>query len=115
MGVNTEVFGCQSKSMSVWDGAGVVALRHSGQVVELLLRDKIRWSWIDSMPVGLSFGLMPAKASKLSVGVARRHPMTMSKASLVESIRRARALRHRTGAQYSAVEWTRARVVTWTC
>jgi len=40
-----------------------------------------------------------------------RHPVTIRKASLmVWSMRRVWALRHQTGAQYSAVEWTRVRV-----
>ena len=33
--------GCQWKSISVWDGAGVEALRHDGKVLELLLRGEV--------------------------------------------------------------------------
>jgi len=58
-----------------------------------------------------SAGWMPARIGSLSAGVGRRHPVTVRNASLiVRSIRRVWALRHQTGAQYSAVEWTRARV-----
>jgi len=58
-----------------------------------------------------SAGWVPARIGRLSAGVGRRHPVTIRKASLmVESIRRVWALRHQTGAQYSAVEWTTARV-----
>jgi len=54
---------------------------------------------------------MPARIGRLSTGVRRKHPVTIRKASLmVGSMRRVWALRHQTGAQYSAVEWTRARV-----
>jgi len=49
---------------------------------------------------------MPARVGRLSAGVGRRHPVTIRKASM----RRIRALRHQTGAQYSAVERTKARV-----
>ena len=60
---------------------------------------------------GSSAGWMPARIGRLSTGVGRRHPVTIRKVSLmVGSIRRVWALRHQTGAQYSAVEWTRARV-----
>jgi len=53
---------------------------------------------------------MPARIGRLSAGEGRRHPVTMHKVSLmVASIRRVRAL-WQTGAQYSAVEWTRARM-----
>jgi len=56
-------------------------------------------------------GWVPARIGWLSVGVGRRHPVTIRKASLMEeSIRRVWALRHQTGAQYSEVECTRARV-----
>ena len=58
-----------------------------------------------------SAGWMPARIGRLSAGVGRRHPVTMRKASLiVGSMRRVWALRHKAGAQYSAVECTRARV-----
>ena len=41
----------------------------------------------------------------------RRHPVTKRKTSLIGlSIRRVWALRDQPGAQYSAVEWTKARV-----
>jgi len=58
-----------------------------------------------------SAGWVPARIGRLSAGVGRRHPVTIRKASLmVGSVRRVWALRHQTGAQYSAVEWTRDRV-----
>jgi len=58
-----------------------------------------------------SAGWMPARIGRLSAGVRRRHPVTIRKASLTAgSIRRVWTLRHQTGAQYSAVECTRARV-----
>ena len=48
---------------------------------------------------------------RLSAGVGRKHPVTIRKASLMAgSIRRVWALWHQAGAQYSAVECTRARV-----
>ena len=48
---------------------------------------------------------MPEKTGRLSVGVGRRHPVTMRKASLrTLSMRRVCALRHQAGVQYSAVE-----------
>ena len=57
-----------------------------------------------------SSGWMLARIGRLSTGVGRRHPVTLRNASLmVRSMRREWALRHQTGAQYSAVEWTRAR------
>ena len=55
-------------------------------------------------------GWMPANIGRLSTGVGRRHPVTIRKASLMAgSMRRVWALRHQTGAQYSAVECTKAR------
>jgi len=55
-------------------------------------------------------GWMPARTGRLPTGVGRRHPVTIRKASLLAgSMRRVWALRHWTGAQYSAVEWTRTR------
>ena len=57
-----------------------------------------------------SAGWMPARMGSLSAGVGRRHPVTIRKASLMAgSMRRVSALRHQTGAQYSAVECTRTR------
>jgi len=50
-------------------------------------------------------GWMPARMGRLSAGVGRKHPVTIRKASLmVGSMRWVWALRHQTGAQYSAVE-----------
>ena len=49
---------------------------------------------------------MPARIARLSAGVGRRHPVTIRKASMM----RVWALWHQTGAQYFAIEWTRARV-----
>jgi len=47
----------------------------------------------------------------LSTGVGCKHPVTIHKASLMAGLmRRVRALRHQTGAQYSAVECTKVRV-----
>ena len=58
-----------------------------------------------------SAGWMAARIGRLFAGVGRRHPVTARKASLMTgSKRRVGALWHQTGAQYSAVECTRARV-----
>ena len=58
-----------------------------------------------------SAGWMPARIGSLSTDVGRRHPVTIHKASLmVGSMRRVWALRHQTGAQYTAVEYISARV-----
>ena len=58
-----------------------------------------------------SAGWMLARIGRLSAGSGRRHPVTIRKASLMaESIRRVWALRRQTGSQYSAVQYTRARV-----
>jgi len=58
-----------------------------------------------------SAGWMPARIERLSAGLGRRHTVTIRKASLMMgSMRWVWAPRHQTGAQYSAVEWTRARV-----
>ena len=55
---------------------------------------------------------MPERTGRLSVGVGRRHPVTMRKASLrTLSMRRVCALRHQGGAQYSAVEEIRNKAV----
>jgi len=62
----------------------------------------LRWS---------SAGWMPARIGRVSAGVGCRHPVTIRKASLMAgSMRRVWALRHQTGAQYSAVECSKARV-----
>jgi len=54
---------------------------------------------------------MSARIGSLSAGVGRTHSVTIRKASLlVGSIRRVLKLRNQTGAQYSAVECTRAKV-----
>ena len=56
-----------------------------------------------------SAGWMPARIGRLSPGIGRR--LAICKASLmVRSMKRVWALWHQTGAQYSAVQWTRARV-----
>jgi len=58
-----------------------------------------------------SAGWMSARIGRLSAGLGHRHPVTIGKASLMAgSMRQVWALRHQTGAQYSAVEWTRDRV-----
>ena len=63
-----------------------------------------------------SAGWMPARIGRLPAGVGRRHPVTIRKASLmVGAMRRVWALRHQTGAQYSAVEWTRAKEAVRQC
>jgi len=49
---------------------------------------------------------MPARVGRLSAGVGRRHPVTILKALLMAGSMRW----HQTGAQYSAVECTKARV-----
>ena len=57
-----------------------------------------------------SAGWMPARTGKSSVGVGRKHPLTMHKASLrMLSMRRVSVLQYQTGAQYSAVEYTEKR------
>ena len=57
-----------------------------------------------------SAGWMPEKVGRWSVGVGRRHLVTMRKASFKTlSMRRVCALRHQTNAQYSAVELTKDR------
>jgi len=53
-----------------------------------------------------SAGWMPARMGRLSAGVGRKHPVTICKALLMAGSMRW----HQTGAQYSAVECTRARV-----
>ena len=51
------------------------------------------------------------RIGRLSAGVGRRHSVTVRNASLMAgSIRRLWELRHQTGAQCSALEWTRAKV-----
>jgi len=56
---------------------------------------------------------MPARIGRLSAGVGDRHPIAIRKASLMAgSMRRVRALRPHAGAQYSAVEWTRATAIS---
>ena len=58
-----------------------------------------------------SAGWMLARMRRLSACVGRRHPVAIRKASLMAgSIKRVWALRHQAGAQYSAVECTRAKV-----
>ena len=59
---------------------------------------------------GSSAGWTPARTGKSSVGVGRKHPVTMRKASFrMLSMRRVGVLRHQTGAQYRAVEKTKER------
>ena len=53
---------------------------------------------------------MPARMGRLSNGVGCRHPVTMPSASLIAiSMKLVCTLQHQTGAQYSAVEYTRAK------
>ena len=85
----------------------------------LAARDSVSWPcrmWSGSKKLGLakenaapwrrsSAGWMSERTGKLSVGVGRRHPLTMRKASLrTLSMKRICALRHQADAQYSAVE-----------
>ena len=52
-----------------------------------------------------SVGWMPERTGRQTDGGGRRHPVTMRKVSFnLLSMRRVCALRHQTGAQYSAVE-----------
>ena len=54
---------------------------------------------------------MPARTGKFSVGVGRKHPVTMRKALLrILSMGRVCLLQQQTGAQYSTVEWSKERV-----
>ena len=58
-----------------------------------------------------SFGRIPAKKNKLSIGVGQKHSIRMGKATLIVLlISRVWALRHQTGKQYSAAECTRTKV-----
>ena len=57
-----------------------------------------------------SAGWMPARTGKSSVGMGRKHLVTVRTASLrMLSMRRVCVLRHQTGAQYSAMKWTKKR------
>ena len=47
---------------------------------------------------------------RLSNGVRRRHPVIMQTASLIAVLMMQVCMRHQTDAQYSAVEYTRAKV-----
>ena len=61
-----------------------------------------------------SAGWMPAMMERLSNGVGRRYPVITRSASLIAvSMMRVCTLRHQTGAQYSTVEYTRARAAVW--
>ena len=94
--------GCLDFSLSLLAACGSVSwpCRTWPGSKELQLAKKSEAPWRPS-----SAGWMPEKTSRLSVGVGRRHPVTMRKASLrTLSIRRVCALRHQAGAQYSAVE-----------
>ena len=54
---------------------------------------------------------MPARIERLSASVGWRHLVTAHEVSLMtRSIRRMWALQHQTGAHYSVVQWTRAKV-----
>ena len=58
-----------------------------------------------------SVGRIPAKTNKLFISVGRRHPVTMQKTSLISLLmNREWALRHQTSEQYSAAEYTKAKV-----
>ena len=59
---------------------------------------------------GSSAGWMPERIGRWSVGVERRHPVTMRKVSFKAlSMKRVCVLQHQTGAQYSALEQTKNR------
>jgi len=74
-------------------------------VEERWARDSVAPLWRSSA------GWMLARMGRLSADVGRSHPVTIHKMSLMAgSARRVWALRHQTGVQYSAVEWTRAKV-----
>jgi len=83
------------------------------------LDEQMRAEWSRSMPrctrysvVALrrsSTSCMHARTGRLSAGAEHRHLVTICKALLMAgSMRMVCGLRHQTGAQYSAVEWTRA-------
>jgi len=58
-----------------------------------------------------SAGWIPANIGRLPIGVGRKHPVLVRKASFMAgSMRWVWALRHQKGAQYSAVECSRAKV-----
>jgi len=82
----------------------------SGAVVQAPQHGVLETVWLPLRQS--SAGWMPARMGMFSAGVGHiRHPFTIRKASLMEgSIRRAWALRQQTGAQYSEVERTMARV-----
>ena len=68
-------------------------------------RDSMACLWRSSV------GRIPAKTNKLSIGVGRRNPVTMRKASLIGLLMsRMWALPHQTSKQYSATECTWVRV-----
>jgi len=58
-----------------------------------------------------SAGWLPTRIGRLFARVWRRHPVTIRKVSfMVRSLWRVWALRHKTGSQYSVVEWARVAV-----
>ena len=59
---------------------------------------------------GSSAGWIPARMERFSNGVGCRHPVTTWSVSLIAVLMmRECTLRHQTGAQYSAVEYTRSK------
>ena len=57
-----------------------------------------------------SAGLMPTRMGRLSNGVGLKHPFTTRSVSLITVLcTQVCTLRHQTGAQYSTVEYTRAK------
>ena len=94
--------GCLEFSLSLLAACGSISwpCRMWPGSKELRLAKESVASWRRS-----SAGWMPGKTERSFVGVGRKHPVTMHKASLKTlSMRRVCALRHQAGAQYFAVE-----------
>ena len=93
---------CLDFSLSLLAGCGSVGwlCRMRSGSKELRLAKEIVASWRRS-----SAGGMPERTGRLSIGVGRRHLVTMRKASSKKlSIRQVCALRHQANAHYLAVE-----------
>ena len=88
--------------LAVWDSVSWLCRIWPGSKELRLAKESVA-PWRRS-----SAGWMPERIERFSVGMGRRHPVTMRKASLrTLSMRRVCALRHQAGAQYSAVELIR--------
>ena len=97
--------------VSIWD-----AMHSEGQTSEELSRwpgsmerrtkdivAPLRWS--------AGWGWVTEKIGRMSAGIGHKYPVTIRKTSLITgSMRRVWAQLHQAGAQYSAVEWTRAKL-----